>query len=131
MNRMKSVSLDELDNADEQWYSEENPGPSQGDNPAFSRWRQASKHFLRGTYYRGPRSYDRNVEMATNATRTVTRPNPENPSLVETESAQRGTGGQITYSHDYSHQQESRQALAPSSSGSNCYRSCTYLAPYR
>ena len=130
MNRMKSISLADLnDDGDEQWYPESNQEPPQREISANSGWRRASKHFLRGTYYRGQRNYNRNVEMATDASRTGNQPNPANTSLVDTDSSQRGaggTGGHITYSHDLPQQQESRRAFTPPSSASSIYRSCMF-----
>ncbi len=128
MNRMKSISLEQLDDEDGQWRfedSENNQQAIQRVTAANDRWRQASKHFLRGTHYRSPGQGNKNVEVANVAPSSLNIPNQTNTTAFEEISQQHGAGGQIASPY-YPHpqQQEPRNFGIQSSSGSNIDRSC-------
>ena len=128
MNRMKSISLEQLDDEDGHWHfedSQNNQQAIQRVTAANDRWRQASKHFLRGTYYRSSGQANLNEEMPNVASSNLNIPNQKNIKGPEEKSQQYGAGGQITSPY-YPHpqQQEPRNFGIQPSSGSNIDRSC-------
>ena len=128
MNRMKSISLEQLDDADGHCYfedSQNNQQAIQRVTAANDRWRQASKHFLRGNYYRGSGQGNLNEEMLNIASSNLNIPNQTNIKGSDEISQQYGAGGQIKSSY-YPHpqQQVPRNFDIQLSAGSTIDRSC-------
>ena len=135
MNRMKSISLEQLDDEDGHWCfedSQNNQQAIQRVTAANDRWRQASKHFLRGTYYRGPGQANKSEEVANVASSNLNIPNKTNTTGPDENLQQYGAGGQIASSY-YPHpqQQEPRNCGIQPSSGSNIDRSCMIFCHIR
>ena len=102
MNRMKSISLEEIEESEEQWYGGYNQVPQQQQQqqqqpqrlqrqPSLnSKWRLASKHLLGGGRGRG--SYNIPPHPANPELHCMDSPHQASNNMVNTEPLQRQTG---------------------------------------
>ena len=116
LNRIKSVSLEEVANANEQWYGQCNAETYQNRNtetvpmqlqppkqalqrqPSIdSKWRVASKHLLGGQNRRVPGIYDRSTQMGNAASHPTNASHINAASMINAELPQQGTGEELNH----------------------------------